>query len=251
MMSLLNEVIAKYVKRNVSGTLAFADNPSQKQLCTAALKQSFSLCKGYQKPQLRQAGQAHSLCCKVRGAPRAEVSPLCQEPYATGREMWTFPKAAADKVCSGRSGEACWNCLEAWIMLWGTFRTLCCQENPALWRGLGARSTHAFSVLTISFREQLYPQSTSAAGKEHLLPFTAGECGQKSLIDFSKVTEPDGSSRILVWSADQSLNKTKQSSLQLQGHNVCGLVFSEGIIWAHVRMCKTGRNLLFDLHKKP
>lgn len=101
------------------GHLAFADNISQKQLYTAALKQSFSLCKGYQKLQLSQAGHVHSLCCKGERSSPGSLSPLCQEPYATGREMWAFPKAAADKVCSGRSGQACWNCLEARIIFWG------------------------------------------------------------------------------------------------------------------------------------
>lgn len=221
----VNKVTAKHVQRNVSGTLAFADNTSQKQLYTAALKQPLSLYSGYQKLQLSQAGQAHSPSCK--GERSTQKSPLCQEPYTIGREMWTFPKAAADKVCLERSGEACCNCLEAWIMFWGIFRTMCFPENSALWRRLGTGSRRTCSVLTTSFREQLYLQSTSAAGKEHPFPVKAGECRHKYIIDFSKVTESDRSSRILVWSADQSLNNTKQSSLQLQGHNICGFVFSQ------------------------
>lgn len=98
-----------------------------------------------------EPGWASSLTasCKgersTQGGRSTQKSPLCQQSYAIGREMWTFPKAAPDKVCSGRSGEACCDCLEAWIKFWGIFRTTCCQESMALWHGLGTWSTLTFS----------------------------------------------------------------------------------------------------------
>lgn len=55
-----------------------------------------------------EPGWASSLTasCKgersTQGGRSTQKSPLCQQSYAIGREMWTFPKAAADKVCSGR-----------------------------------------------------------------------------------------------------------------------------------------------------
>lgn len=70
--------------------------------------------------------------------------------------MWTLPKAAADKVCWGRSGEASCDCMEAWIMFWGIFRTMCCQENLAVRRGLGTRSTHAHFPYSPSVSESSF-----------------------------------------------------------------------------------------------
>lgn len=225
----MNKVTAKHLKRNVSGTLAFADSVWQKQHYTAALKQPLSLCKGYQKLQMSQAGQAHSLHpARVRGAHRvrgAEVSPV--------------PKALRNREGDvDISQSSCWQGVlgKEWRgLLWlpGSMdnvpgdlqdHVLSGKYGPVARAG-NLIHTHIF--LYSPPREQVYLQSTSAAGKEHPLPFTAGECRHKYIIDFSKVTEPDRSSRILVWSADQSLNNTKQSSLQLQGHNVCGLVPSQ------------------------
>lgn len=71
-------------------------NIPQKQLCAAALKQPLSPCKGYQKLQLSQAGQAHSLSCKGErstwGEGSTQKSPLCQEPYEQGGRYGHFPK---------------------------------------------------------------------------------------------------------------------------------------------------------------
>lgn len=118
-------------------------NIPQKQLYTAALKQPLSPCKGYQKLQLSQAGQAHSLSCKGErstwGEGSTQKSPLCQEPYERGGDM----DISQSSCWQGVLGKE-WRGLEAWITFWGTFRTMCCQENLALWHGLRTRSTRTF-----------------------------------------------------------------------------------------------------------
>lgn len=168
----------------------------------------------------------------MRAAPRAG-SPLCQEPYANRERNVDISQSSCRQGVLGKEWTGLLQLSGGMDHVLGDLQ----DHVPSGKSGTVVRAgnpihtcvfrTHRFHQYHHCQREQLYLQSTSAAGKEHPLPFTAGECGHKSIIDFSKVTEADRSSRILVWSADQSLNNTKQSSLQLQGHNVCGLVFSQ------------------------
>lgn len=122
-------------------------NIPQKQLYTAALKQPLSLCKGYQKLQLSQAGQAHSLSCngerRTWGERSMQKSPLCQEPYEHRGRCGHFPKQLLTR-CAWEE----WRGLEVWIMFWGTFRTCAVRK---IWHcGMGCEpdpQAH-FSVLT-------------------------------------------------------------------------------------------------------
>lgn len=120
-----------------------------------------------------------------------QKSPLCQKPYATEREMWTFPKAAADKVCSGRSGEACCDCLEAWIMFWGIFRITCCQENTALWRGLGTWSTRTFSC-THHPESRFISKAPLQQGKSIPFLLQLGNVGISILLTFPRLQSQTG-----------------------------------------------------------
>lgn len=64
------------------------------------------------------------------------------------------------------------------------------------------------------------------------IPFLSqlGNVGTNILLTFPRLLNQRGEEKPdLSWSADQGLTNTKQTSLQLQGHKVCGLVFSKRV----------------------
>lgn len=202
----------------------------QKNRHIAALKQPLSPCKGDQKLQSNEPGWASSLTATCKGERSTQNSPLCHQPYSTGRETRSFPEAAADKVCSGRSREARCHCLEVRMISWWVSRTARWEkEHPTPGTGWEPDPHVRFPGLAISSREQFYLQR-DLCSREIASPFLLqlGNAGANILLTFPRLPSQSGEEKPdLSWSVDQSLKNTKQSSLQLQGHKVCGLVFSQ------------------------
>lgn len=175
--------------------------------------------------------------------------PLCQKHYAIGKEMWTFPKAAADKVCSGRSGEGM---LELSGSCSGGSSGLCAvrkiQHCGVGWEP----DPHAHFLYSPSASESSsIPKVPLQQGKSIPFLLQLGNVGTSILLTFPRLLSQTGAagswSGLLIRALITPSNPPSSSKATCLRFSI----FTEGIIWAYVRMCKTGRNLLFDLHREP
>lgn len=239
-------------KRSISGTLAFADNKSEKNRYVAALNQPLSPREGDQNLQSKEPGWASSLTASCKGERSTRESPPSQQPYSTGRETRRFPKTRSAR--EGAEQPA------AIAPKRGRFPSA--SPGPRAGRktrggsrcGLGTRPTQAVfrGLLSVSESRFIFKGPLQQGNN---IPFLLqlGNVGTDISLTFPRLPSQRGEEKPdLSWSADQSLKNT-QAILPpaSRPRSLRFSIFTEGMIWAEARTCKTEKTLLFDLHRKP